>query len=333
MRRRALQIGLLLGCTAAGLVTPTVQAREAAGAADARLDRVHFLIPAGPGGGLDNTGRAFGKAMVDTGVVAQASFENMTGGGGGRAMGHFIQTASRQHGTLLVNSSPLLVRSLQGLFAHAWGDLVPVAGLINEWSALVVRADSPITSFDMLIAALRDDPRRYNVGGGSVRGSFDHIAAVLMLQSAGIEPQALRYLPYDGGGKALLALLGGEAQVLATGAGEVLNYVQSGHVRVLAVSAPARHPGLPDTPTLTELEVPVVFGNWRGLFAAPGTPTAQVQALQDAVVAAARSPGWQQALTRHGWEAQLLEGDAFARYLTGQEAQLRAIMAELGFIQ
>lgn len=302
-------------------------------AAEAPLERIHFLIPAGPGGGLDSTARALGKALADERLAATVSFENMTGGGGGRAMSHFIQTAPRQRETLLVNSSPLLVRSLQGLFPHSWRDLEPVAGLIAEWSVVAVRAESPLEDFDALARALRDDPRSYTIGGGSVRGSFDHIAAAMMLDEMGVPARAARYLPYDGGGKAMLALLGGEVDVLSTGLGEVLGYVDSGDVRVLAVSAPRRADRLPDVPTLTELGYPVEIANWRGVFAAPGTPPERLEAFQDVVSRAVDSDSWKASLNRYGWTAQLLRGDAFSAYLDRQEGQLRAIMTELGFIR
>jgi len=297
------------------------------------LAAVHLLIPAGPGGGLDSTARALGKAMADEGLAGRVSFENMTGGGGGRAMSHFIQSAPRQRDTLLVNSAPLVVRSLQGLFPHSWRDLEPIAGLIAEWSVVAVRADSPLADFASVAEHLREDPRRYTIGGGSVRGSFDHIAAALMLEEVGVPARAARYLPYDGGGKAMLALLGGEVDVLSTGLGEVLGYVASGDVRVLAISASERTHVLPDVPTLTELGYPVVIGNWRGVFAAPGTPPERISAFIELVSRAVASDSWAESLQRYGWRSQVVLGEDFAAHLARQERQLESIMNELGFIR
>jgi len=293
---------------------------------------VHFLIPAGPGGGLDSTARALGRVLTEENLAKPVSYENMSGGGGGRAMSHFIETAPRQKRTLLVNSTPLLVRSLQGLFPQSHRDLVAIAGLIAEASVLAVRADSDIVDLAALIASLSSAPRRYTVGGGSVRGSFDHIAAALILQAAGVPPRGVRYLPYDGGGKAMLALLGGEVDVLSTGLGEVLSYVASGDVRILAIAADRRNPMLPDAPTLTELGYPVVFSNWRGLFAAPGASAASRDRLIQLVRSATASEAWRQALTRYGWQSQLLLGEDFRQYLNAQEAQLASVMRDLGFL-
>jgi putative tricarboxylic transport membrane protein len=143
----------------------------------------------------------------------------------------------------------------------------------------------------------------------------------------------VRYLPYDAGGKAMLALLGGEADVLSTGVGEALGYVKSDDVRILAITAAARLETLPDVPTLRELGVPLEFANWRGVFAAPGTADETVLQLAADIRAATDTATWQEALDRYGWSPLGLYGDAFARYLDAQEAQLEDTLAELGFIR
>ena len=110
-------------------------------AVDARL---HIVIPAGPGGGLDATARAIGRALVSDQEVARVSYENRTGGGGGKAMAYFVESTDSLTDTLLVNSTPLLIRSLQGLFPHSYRDLTPIAGLIADPGIIAVRALSLI---------------------------------------------------------------------------------------------------------------------------------------------------------------------------------------------
>lgn len=296
-------------------------------------ERLHLLIPAGPGGGLDSTARAIGEALRSVDARSPVSYENMTGGGGGRAMAHFIETADRQQDTLLINSTPLIIRSLQGLFPHDHHDLVPIAGLVGEYGAFVVRADSKLATWGQFIAALKENPRAINIGGGSVRGSLDHLILALALEKAGIEPRAVRYLPYDAGGKAMLALLGGEIELLSTGIGEAISYAQSGDARILGITAPERLSQLPDTPTLSELGTPLVFANWRGLFAAPGTSSDQVQRLQQQIRQGLDSPAWQSAMARYGWTPLTLMGDAFTQYLDEQATLLEATLQGLGFIR
>jgi putative tricarboxylic transport membrane protein len=109
--------------------------------------------------------------------------------------------------------------------------------------------------------------------------------------------------------------------------------VASGDVRVLAISAPQRTDSLPEVPTLTELGYPVVIGNWRGVFAAPGTSAERIGMFGELVSRAVQSESWQQSLQRYGWRSQVLRGEEFSEYLAGQERQLETIMNELGFIQ
>lgn len=296
-------------------------------------ERLHLLIPAGPGGGLDATARAIGATLQAEDIRAPVSYENMTGGGGGRALGHFVETAERQQQALLVNSTPLIVRSLQGLFPHGFRDVVPVAALVAEYNAIAVRADSPIDSWATLTAQLTDNPGALIVGGGSVRGSLDHIVAAQALSASGVNARRVRYLPYDGGGKAMLALLGGEIEVLSTGFGETLGFSRSGDVRVLAVTAPARLPQLPGVSTLEELGTPVVFANWRGLFAPPGTSPERRDELVSELARARATAGWQEALERYGWSNLEADGTAFEAFLIEQESTLKQVLTDLGFLR
>ena len=82
------------------------------------VDSIHFLIPGGAGGGWDGTARGTGEALTNAGLVGTSSYENMSGGGGGKAIGYLIENAASNHGTLMVNSTPIVIRSLTGVFPH-----------------------------------------------------------------------------------------------------------------------------------------------------------------------------------------------------------------------
>ena len=299
----------------------------------AASDRVHVVIPAGPGGGLDGTVREVGRVLIELGLVDQVSFENVSGGGGGRAMAHFLDNAGRFEAPLLVNSTPLLVRSLQGMFPYSFRDLTPVAGLVADYGVLVVRADGPRSSWETVAAELGQDPRAIAIGGGSARGSLDHIVLAMALNAADVDPREVRYLPYDGGGKAMLALLGAEVDMLSTGLGESIAFIDAGQVRVLAVTAPERVGAIPDTPTFTELGYPLVFANWRGLFGPPDMPATTLDIHVRRLGSMRQSDAWQATLRQRGWGPLEVTGAAFTAYLEAQERQLRDIMVEVGFVE
>ena len=110
------------------------------------LEDIHFLIPGGAGGGWDGTARGTGEALTKAGLIGSASYENMSGGGGGKAIGYLIENADSNHGTLMVNSTPIVIRSLTGVFPHNFRDLTLVSGTIGDYAAMVVGKDSPINS-------------------------------------------------------------------------------------------------------------------------------------------------------------------------------------------
>ena len=94
---------LLAGITVATLLVGTAQAAP-------QIDSIHFLIPGGAGGGWDGTARGTGEALMAAGLVGSASYENMSGGGGGKAIGYLIENAESNYGTLMVNSTPIVIR-------------------------------------------------------------------------------------------------------------------------------------------------------------------------------------------------------------------------------
>lgn len=302
-------------------------------AADDLLTRVHFLIPAGPGGGWDGTARGIGDSLRRSGLVEEVSYENLSGGGGGRAIGKLIETAERQQHTLLISSTPIVVRSLQGIFPQSFRDLKVIGSVIADYSAVLVRQDSQYQSFSDLAEAYRQNPRSVKIAGGSVRGSTDHFIVARALQITGGNPRSVVYVPYDGGGKAMAGILTGESTALSTGLSEAIEMHRAGEARILAVTAPQRLAELPDVPTLKEQGIDLVFANWRGFFAAPGLPEARYQQMINTLEAVSETPEFEATRQRNGWSRHLITGQDFYRYLELQEAEVGALMRELGYLR
>ena len=300
-------------------------------AASDELNTLHFLIPAGPGGGWDGTARGVGEALTKAGIVDHTSFENLSGGGGGRAIAKLIETAPRQQKTLLVGSTPFVVRSLQKVFPQSFRDLQPIASVIADYAVFAVRAESKWQTWAHVLQAYDVNPRSVKIAGGSVRGSTDHLVIASALQASRRDPRRALYIPYDGGGRAMAGLLTGETDLLSTGFGEAIDMTRSGTVRILAVAAPERLPGAAGIPTLYEQGVTFEFANWRGFFAAPGLPEARYGAMQRALAQMIATPEFEVVRKRMGWTILHTEGDGFFTFLERQEAEIGAMMAELGF--
>jgi putative tricarboxylic transport membrane protein len=293
-------------------------------------DKVHFLIPGGAGGGWDGTARGTGEALTKAGLLKQASFENMSGGGGGKAIAHLIETAERQHGTLMVNSTPIVLRSLTGTFPQSFRDLTPIAAIIGDFGAMVVRADSEYQNWQQVVDAFRGDAKAVKVAGGSVRGSMDHLVAALAFQAAGGEPGDVVYVPYDAGGKALAGLLSGETALLSTGFGEALEQARAGQVRILAVTSAERVAEAPDVPTLKELGYDVEFINWRGFFGPPGLPDDMADSYAAMLGEMYETDAWKEVRKRNGWVNIYKPRAEFTAFLDGQEKAMKTLLDTLG---
>lgn len=298
----------------------------------ATVESIHFLIPGGAGGGWDGTARGTGEALTKAGLVGSASYENMSGGGGGKAIGYLIENAESQHGTLMVNSTPIVIRSLTGVFPHNFRDLTLVAGTIGDYAAIVVGKDSPVNNMADLLAAYKADPSGTAMGGGSVPGGMDHLVAAMVMKAAGEDPTAVKYIPYDAGGKAMAALLSGEIAALSTGFSEAVELAAAGEVKIVGVTAPERVDAAPDAMTMKEQGIDTEFVNWRGFFAAPGLPEDKLTAYQDAIAMMYETEEWETVRARNGWVNIHNPGDEFAAFLENQETVIGDLMKQLGFL-
>ena len=298
----------------------------------AELESIHFLIPGGAGGGWDGTARGTGEALTKSGIVGKASYENMSGGGGGKAIGYLIENANSNQNTLMVNSTPIVIRSLVGRFPYSFRDLTLIAGTIGDYAAFVVSKDSPFRSFKDLVKAYRSNPRSIAFGGGSVPGGMDHLVAALAIEAARQDPTRLKYIPYDAGGKAMAALLSGEIKVLSTGFSEAVSMANAGEVRIIGVTSAERVPAYQDAPTLEEQGYDAEFVNWRGFFAAPGLPAAKADEFRLALADMYATPEWEAVRARNGWVNIYKPGGEFADFLENQERAVKNMMIKLGFL-
>ncbi len=325
LSRRALVAAATGAALAASLGMASAQAQE--------LDKIHFLISGGAGGGWDGTARGTGEALTKAGLVGTASYENMSGGGGGKAIAHLIETAAKQGDTLMVNSTPIVIRSLQGVFPQSFRDLTPIASTIGDYAAMVVHKDSAIQDFGGLVEAYNADPTNVAIGGGSVAGGMDHLVAALVMKGTGAEPTAVKYIPYDAGGKAMAGLLSGEIKALSTGFGEAIELAKQGEVRILCITSAARLDAASDVPTCDEAgSKGTQFVNWRGFFAAPGLSEEKKAAYVATIQKMYDTPEWETVRARNGW-VNIYNPDAeFVGFLETQEQQIGDLMKELGFL-
>lgn len=311
---------VISSCLVAGISTASI-ANE--------IEKIHFLVPGGAGGGWDSTARGVGEALKKANLVKETSFENLSGGGGGKAIAYLIETADKQQDTLMVNSTPIVIRSLQKVFPQSFRDLSLVSAVVADYGVLVVRNDSKYNDWKDLKAEFDKDPAKVKIGGGSSRGSMDHIVAAQIFKASGGNPTNVRYVPYDAGGKALAGLLTGEVDVLSTGLGEVLEKHKKGELKIIGITSDEDIDGIPSFKTLG---VDTYFANWRGFFGAPNLSEEKINDFANIFAQMYKTQEWEEVRARNGWGNLYKPTSTFKTFLEKQETEISSLMKEMGFL-
>jgi putative tricarboxylic transport membrane protein len=295
------------------------------------LDNVKFMIGANPGGGFDQTGRNLGKAMVEAGAAKSTQFENKGGAGGTIGLAQFVNASKGDPNAMIVTGAVMVGAIVQNKPPVNLSNATPVARLFYEYNVFVVPASSPIKTMKDVVDMLKKDPGSVKWGGGS-RGSVDHISVAMIAKDAGVDPAKINYVPFQGGGEASAAILGGHVTVGTSGYSEMQQFVKSGKMRALAVTSGVKLPG-EAVPTLKEQGINVEIGNWRGVYGAPGITDAQRKALADAVTSATKQKSWTDALASNDWFPALLTGDEFAKFVDAEHKRIEESMKAVGLVK
>ncbi|OLP60281.1 C4-dicarboxylate ABC transporter substrate-binding protein [Xaviernesmea oryzae] len=290
-----------------------------------------IVAPANPGGGWDQTARSMQTVMQQAGISGNVQVQNVPGAGGTIGLAQFASQGNGNPNTLLVGGYVMVGAILTNHSPVTLRDVEPIARLTGEYEAIVVPASSPIQNMADLVAALKKDPGSVSWGGGSAGGT-DHIMAGLIAKAAGVDPKAINYIAFSGGGEALAAILGAQVTAGISGYGEFESQIKSGTLRLLAVSSAERLPGV-DAPTLKEAGLDIAVQNWRMVAAAPGLSAEQKAAVSADIEKLVKSPQWAEVLKTKGWQDTYLAGDAFKAQLDKDIAATETVLKDIGLVQ
>lgn len=311
-----------------GLAATMVALGMAAAGPALALDSLKILVPAAPGGGWDQTGRALQAAMQADKIVSRVTVDNKGGAGGSIGLAQFISSSKGDGNAAMMGGMVMVGALITNKSPVSLSQVTPIARLTGEYQVVVVPATSKLQSMKDLVAQIKANPGSVAWGGGSAGGS-DHLLAGMILQAAGVEPSKVNYVAYAGGGEAQAAIMGGHVAAGISGYGEFAGQIKAGKLRALAISAPKRLDGV-DIPTLHEGGVEVDMVNWRAIFGAPGINDKQKQDLQDAVAKAVKTASWQETLKRNDWSDMYLPGDEFKAFLEKDSARIDKVATDLG---
>jgi putative tricarboxylic transport membrane protein len=306
---------------------------DGSGGAASSIDRLSIIVPAEPGGGWDQTGRAMQESLQEAGISRGAKVTNVGGAGGTVGL---AQLANNKSGDVLMVTGLVMVGAIETNESEvSLEDTTPIARLTSEDLVVVVPADSPYDTIKDLVDDIKAKGKAVAVTGGSAGGA-DHILAGQLLKDAGVQPakltDTLNYVAYSGGGESLAALLGNKVDAGISGVAEYAEQIKAGKLRALAVSGPKKVDGI-DAPTLREAGYDVELTNWRGVVAPGGLSADDRKALVDLVTQLHDSAEWKAALKTNGWGDTFLPGDKYKSFITKETASVKTVLRDIGLVK
>jgi len=299
-------------------------------AQDAYPSRPITLInPFPPGGAADVVGRPFAAVLEP--LIKQPVVIETKAGAAGQVGAQFAAAAKPDGYTLLMHIVSISgFEGVDKMFGRApkftRADFIPIARFTEGPMALVVNDQTPYKSLKDLVDDAKKRPDQIIFSSSGLYGAL-HLPTALFMKAAGIQ---MRHLPTNGGGPALTAILGNNAQVLVTSIAAANAQIKAGKLRALACFSEKRAASLPDVPTMKELGHDVVFSLWVGLFAPKGTPDAIVNKVREESKKAVATDQFKKAIGNLGDVVAYLDKPEFAKFWDEDAKRVEAAVQAIG---
>ena len=324
--RQALSIAsMLLG---AALAAPAPSMAQAA-----YPDRpITMIVPFPPGGVADTVARPVAEALGRE-LKQPVLVENKAGAGGALGMGVASRAPADGYTVLLSLSSISILPEADKLLgrkpAYLLSQFKPIARFTADPTVFVVRADSRWKTLAEFLADARAHPATYNYGSSGNYGTM-HVPMEMLKASAGFR---MTHIPYTGAGPAVVALLGGQVDAIASGPSTVAQQIQAGKLRALAHWGEQPLSSLPDVPSLKQLGYPVRFAQWSALFVPAATPDDIVRRLRAAAAKVAADPAVRQIIAKAGSPIEYLDAPEFQTYWDADAAEMTKAVRAVGKVE
>jgi len=293
---------------------------------------ITMIVPFPPGGVADTVARpvaeALGRELKQPVVV-----ENRAGAGGALGIGVASRAPADGYTVLLSLSSisilPEADKILDRKPAYQLSQFKPIARFTADPTVLVVRADAPWKNFADFIADVKRNPGKYNYGSSGNYGTM-HVPMEMLKSQAGFR---MTHIPYTGAGPAVVALLGGQVDAIASGPSTVVQQIQGGKLRALAHWGDHPLSALPEVPSLKQLGYPVRFAQWSALFVPAGTPDDVIKRLRAASTKVAADANVRQVIAKAGSPIEYLDAPEFQTYWDADAAEMTKAVRAVGKVE
>ncbi|MGB6535013.1 MAG: tripartite tricarboxylate transporter substrate binding protein [Xanthobacteraceae bacterium] len=316
---------LIAGGVATGSLIAALQSAALSQAPDARP--VTLVVPIGAGGGVDTIARVFAKELSQR-LKQPWVVENRPGAGGLLGLDTVAKAAPDGHTLVTFETSAALQ---QWLHKKVPFDVVksfsPVAQMATTPLVLFAGPSSPVSDINGLVAYAKANPGKLAVGTPGM-GTPHSLAALMLNAAAGID---ITQVPYKGTAPSLNDLLGGQIPLIWATPNVVMQYVQNGKVKAVAVGSPQRVALLPNVPTMSESGVPGFdVSVWFGIAGPAKTPPETIARVSRAIAAIDQMADIRAKMAPLGYELTYLDSAAFAKKIAADHARYGKVIRDAG---
>jgi putative tricarboxylic transport membrane protein len=291
---------------------------------------VEVTVPNAQGSSLDVTARVLQKLWHDLKLVpVTTAIVNRAGGEQTIGYTYLRQRAGDPHHLAFANPA-LLSNHIAGRQPFNHTDFTPIAFLMTDDYIFAVRADHPLKGGREMVEAMRKQPDSLTFGIGN---ATHRIAVGMVLQTAKVDIKQVKLVVLQGGTQSLSAM-GGHIDIAVSPLAQMLPHVESGKMRVLAVSAPKRKPGmLANVPTWPELGYQEgTYETWRALIAPKDLTASQVAYWENVMRKLVQSDDFRRAAEKHQWDVDFKDAAETRKYFDEEYARTRRVMTYLGLV-
>lgn len=292
---------------------------------------VEFVVGSAAGAASDGVIRSVERMLQEKKLIdVSSSVLNRAGGGGSIAWNWLNQQpADGHHLTLVIGN--LISNQIAGTSTLAYTDLTCIAQLFSEYTAVAVRADSPIKDAKDLLARLKADSASVSAAVGTAFGGSGHIALALAAKEAGGAPKRLRAVVFPAFAQGVVAVYGGHIDLVANPHSSFRGPLKEGKLRLLAIAAPQRLPGeFAGVPTWREVGVDVELEAFRAIAGPKALGAPQVAYWESRLRALSETEDWKQLLARQSWVNRFAGPEGCVSGMKRQYDQMRTGLSELG---
>lgn len=285
---------------------------------------INMIVGYSAGGGTDILARTLVPFLEKYIEGAQFVVVNRPGAGGEYGFTETANAASDGYTIGFMNAPAFITLPYERQTRYDFDSFAPVANVVTDPAALLVRGDGDIEDLEQFIEYARENPGAVTLGQQGYGGSM-HLSLEAMLEETEIE---VTQVPFPGIPPATTALLGGHIAANMFGLGEATSLANEGRVRVLGVMSRERVSLYPDAPTFDELGYPLFSGSDRGFAVPAGTPDEIIEALAEAIEETLQDPEFLKAAEAQFLPLNHMGPQEYTEYLSELNRQIGVLWEE-----